>query len=94
MCTSHLHETNYLQLRFQSFPGGSVVKNLPTNAGDTGSISDPGRSHMLQSNYARAPQLLSLCSRAWGPQLLTLVLQLLKPACPRAHALQQEKPPQ
>ena len=47
---------------------------------------------MLQSNYARAPQLLSLCSRAWEPQLLTLVLQLLKPACPRAHALQQEKP--
>ena len=76
------------------FPPGSVVKNLPTNAGDTGSISDPGRSHMLQSNYARAPQLLSLCSRAWGPQLLTLVLQLLKPACPTAHALQQEKPPQ
>ena len=26
------------------FPGGSVVKNLPANAGDTGSISDPGRS--------------------------------------------------
>ena len=26
------------------FPGGSVVRNLPANAGDTGSISDPGRS--------------------------------------------------
>ena len=26
------------------FPGGSVVKKLPANAGDTGSISDPGRS--------------------------------------------------
>ena len=26
------------------FPGGSVVKNLPTNAGDTGSIPDLGRS--------------------------------------------------
>jgi len=24
------------------FSGGSVVKNLPANAGDTGSISDPG----------------------------------------------------
>ena len=24
------------------FPGGSVVKNLPANAGDTGSIPDPG----------------------------------------------------
>ena len=32
------------------FPAGSVVKNPPANAGDTGSISDSGRSHMLQSN--------------------------------------------
>ena len=29
--------------------GGSVVKNLPANAGDTGSIPDQGRCHMLQS---------------------------------------------
>ena len=28
------------------FPGGSVVKNPPPNAGETGSISDPGRSRM------------------------------------------------
>ena len=27
-----------------SFPGDSVVKNLPANAGDTGSISRLGRS--------------------------------------------------
>ena len=26
------------------FPGGSVVKNLPANAGDTGSIPELGRS--------------------------------------------------
>ena len=32
------------------FPGGSVVENLPVNAGDTGSISSPGRSHMPRSN--------------------------------------------
>ena len=32
------------------FPGGSVVKNPPANAGDMGLIPDPGRSHMLQSN--------------------------------------------
>ena len=25
------------------FPGGSVVKNLPTNSGDSGSISGSGR---------------------------------------------------
>ena len=28
-------------------PGGAVVKNLPANAGDTGSSPGPGRSHML-----------------------------------------------
>ena len=33
-----------------SFPGGSVVKNPPANTGDVGSISGPGRSHMLLSN--------------------------------------------
>ena len=32
------------------FPGGTVVKNPPANAGDMGSVPDPGRSHMLQSN--------------------------------------------
>ena len=42
------------------FPGGTVVKNLPANAGDTGSSPGLGRSHMLQSNWAREPQLLSL----------------------------------
>ena len=32
------------------FPGGTVVKNPPANAGDTGSSPGPGRSHMPQSN--------------------------------------------
>ena len=61
-------------MKFGDFPGGAVVKNPPANAGDTGSIPGLGRSHMLQSNWARAPQLLSLRSRAREPQLL-------KPAC-------------
>ena len=30
----------------QGFSGGSVVKNSPANAGDTGSIPGPGRSHV------------------------------------------------
>ena len=53
------------------FPGGAVVKSPPANAGDMGSSPGPGRSHMLRSNWARAPQLLSLCSRACEPQLLS-----------------------
>ena len=46
------------------FPGGAVVKNRPANAGDKGSIPGPGRSHMLWSKLASAPQLLSL--RVWS----------------------------
>ena len=49
---------------FRGFPGGSVVENLPANAGDTGSSPGLGRSHMLQSNWAREPQLLGL--RFWS----------------------------
>ena len=51
-----------------------VVKNLPANTEDMGSISGPGRSHMPWGNKAHEPPLLSLRSRA--------------------HAPQQEKPPQ
>ena len=64
-----------------------MVKNLPADAGDTGSIPGLGGSHMLLDNLAQAPQLLSQCSGAHEPQLL-------KPACPRARAQQQEKSPQ
>ena len=32
------------------FPGGTVVKNPPANAGDRGSSPGPGRSHMPQTN--------------------------------------------
>ena len=52
------------------FPGGAVVKNLPANAGDMGLSPGLRRSHILQSNKARVPQLLSLRSRAHEPQLL------------------------
>ena len=32
------------------FPGGSVIRNPPANAGDTGLIRGPGRFHMPWSN--------------------------------------------
>ena len=32
------------------FPGGPVVKNLPANVGDTGSIPGSGQSHQLRSS--------------------------------------------
>ena len=34
----------------RDFPGGTVVKNPPANAGDTGSSPGPGISHMLWSS--------------------------------------------
>ena len=39
-----------LKARDQDFPSGSMVKNPPANAGDTGLIPDSGRSHMSQNN--------------------------------------------
>ena len=51
-----------------------MVKSPPAGAGDTGLSPGPGGSHVPRSGWARAPQLLSLRSRAYEPQLL-------KPTC-------------
>ena len=74
------------------FPGGRVVKNPSAIERDRGSSPGPGRSHMLQSNEARAPQLLSLHSRPREPQLLSLRAMTTEARVPRARAPQQEKP--
>ena len=71
-----------LKSRRGDFPGGAVVKNLPANAGDTGSSPGLGRSHMPRSYEACAPQLLS-------PHAATTEAHMT-----RARAPQQEKPPQ
>ena len=53
----------------QNFPGGPVVKNPLTNAGDTGSIPGPRRFHMLWSDKACVPQLLKpIHPRACSPK--------------------------
>ena len=41
------------------FLGGTVDKNPPCSARNTGSIPGPGRFHMLHTTKARAPELLS-----------------------------------
>ena len=81
-------------MSFRDFPGGAVVKNPPANAGDTGSIPGPGRSHMPRSNWVLAPQLLSLRSRGRKPQLLSPRAATTEAHVPRACIQQQEKPPQ
>ena len=82
----------------QGFPGGSVIKNLPANAGDAGFIPDLGRSHKLWSNKAHELQLLNLCSRAREPQLLNpcapeLVLCNNRSPCNEVCAPQLESSP-
>ena len=78
----------------RDFPGGTVVGSPPANAGDTGSIPGLGGSHMPWSNWARVPQLLSLRSRAYEPQLPSSHATTPEAHAPRARAPQQEKPPQ
>ena len=39
-----------IKTTIRGFPGGAEVKNLPANAGDTGSSPGLGRSHMLRSS--------------------------------------------
>ena len=43
-------ENSLLESSVRGFPGGTVVKNPPANAGDTGSSPGLGRSHMPWSN--------------------------------------------
>ena len=79
-----------LKKYFSGFPGGIVVKNLPANAGDTGSSPGPGSSHVPRSNEARAPQLLNLRSRACKPQLLKPAR--LEPGLRNKRSHRNEKP--
>ena len=44
-----------LKVSSRDFPGGSVVKDPPANAGDTSSIPDLGRFHVPQNYLAHAP---------------------------------------
>ena len=71
ICSTILRTTELYTFKgwgFPGFPGGAVVKNPPPNAGNKGSSPGLGGSHMLWSNEARAPQLLSLHSRAREPR--------------------------
>ena len=46
----HMYKYLWNEEGKQGFPDGTVVKNLPANAGDTGSSPGLGRSHMPRSN--------------------------------------------
>ena len=78
------------ELSNRGFPRGTVVKNPPASAGDAGLSPGPGRSPMPRGNKARAPQLLSLSSRAREPQLLKPTR--LEPVLRNKRSHRNEKP--
>ena len=90
----YMHQLEILKGNLQGFPGGTVVGSPPASAGDMGSGPGPGGSHMPRHNWARAPQLLSLRSRAHEPQMLSPSATTAGAHAPRAHAPQQDRPPQ
>ena len=66
---------NKTQKLWLGFPGGSVVGDLPADAGGAGSGPGLGGSHVPRSGWARGPQLLglrvwSLCSAAGGAAMV------------------------
>ena len=85
VASNRILQTSYYMIintEIQGFPGGSVVKNLPAKARDTGSIPGPGRSHIPRSNWGHVPQLLSMSSKVQEVQLLSP-----STASPEARAL-------
>ena len=57
---------NGSQKKAGDFPGGTVVKNTPANAGDTGSSPGPGRSHMPRSR-SEERRVGKECRSRWSP---------------------------
>ena len=52
-CDQKPPNKQFLKIQFKGekkgdFPGDLVIENLPANAGDMGSLSGPGRLHMLR----------------------------------------------
>ena len=61
-CQASNGETEKFLKKEKPWDGTSLLVqwlSLPANAEDTGSIPGPGRPHMLWSNWAHVPQLLS-----------------------------------
>ena len=63
-----LNACETLMIIHSNFPGRPVVKNLPANAGDVGSIPALGRSHRLCNLHSRACGLQLLSSQTITPE--------------------------
>ena len=63
-----------LKNNVSDFPGGSLVKSLPPNAGDMCLNPSSGRSHMAQDNKAYLMQPLKPSGRSyWNPHTIALM---------------------
>ena len=60
----------------QDLPGGPVVKNPPSNAGDAGSL--PGRGTKIPTGQGATKPV---CSRACMPQLESQCATTREPTC-------------
>ena len=74
------------KINSRDFPGGTVVKNPPAIAGDTGSSPGPGK-------IPQAAEQLSPCATTTEPALQCPRAATTEACVPRACA-PQEKPPQ
>ena len=63
-----MFESFHNRMYREGFLGGPGVKNLPANAGDTGSVPDLGKIPHAEEQLKPVPQLLSLCPRTHTPQ--------------------------
>ena len=75
----------------ENFPGGSVVKNLPANAGETDLVPGQGRSHMQRGNEARVTQLCTGTPKVKAPQQEKTLQEACARQLERSHCLQLEK---
>ena len=75
----------HLRMTLEGFPGKGSACQWKTRVQSLIQVTPTGRV----AARPQGPQLQSLCSRAWEPQLLSP-----RAATSEACALQQEKPPQ
>ena len=91
-CSPWGHKSQTLFSNWTTTSGDSVVKNLQASAGDTWVQS------LVREDPTYCGATKPVCHNYWAHALepgnrncRAHIWQLLKPACPRAHATQQEK---
>ena len=82
---NYKNEQKFKSICKQGFPGGTVVKNPPANAGD--------RFEPWSGKIPHAAEQLSPCATTTEPALQSPRATTTEAHAPTAHAPQQENPP-